>query len=132
MIASVSTAVLQDSADELILGIFLFLLAVCVVLLFYVVAALLKQGILGGALALGTGYGLIMLHTLAQVYTIPTSWKGYVPFMAWTALLVFCDLVLVLAAGFVPWAIRRWLLNQRGRQPRLRGELVLRRGFFLG
>ena len=119
MIASVSTAVLQDSADELFLGIFLFLLAVCVLLLFYVIAALLKQGILGGTLALGTGYGLIVLHSLAQVYTIPSSWKGYVPLMAWAALLVFCDLVLLLAAGFALWAIRRWFPCRRGTQPRL-------------
>jgi len=118
MIASVATVVLQDSADELILGVFLFLLAVCVLLLFYVIAVLLKREMLGGILALGTGYGLIMLHALAQVYTIPNSWKGYVPFTAWAALLVFCDLLLVLGAGFVPWAIRHWFLNRRAR-PRL-------------
>jgi len=110
MIASVSTAVLQDSADDLILGGFLFLLAVCALLLCYVIAALLKQGIWGGILALGTGYGLIMLHTLAQVYTIPSGMERYVPFTAWAVLLVFCDLMLVLAAGFIPWGIRRWFL----------------------
>ena len=118
MTASVATVVLQDSADDLFLGVFLFLLAVSVLLLCYVIAALLKQGILGGTLALGTGYGLIMLHALAQVYTIPTSLERYVPFLAWAALLVFCDLVLVLVAGFVPWVIRRWFFYRRGTLPR--------------
>ena len=118
MTASVAMIVLRDSADGLILGVFLFLLAVCALLMCYVIAALLKQGILGGTLALGTGYGLIMLHALAQAYTIPTSWERYVPFTAWAALLVFCDLVLVLAAGFVPWAIRS-LFHSRRARPRL-------------
>ncbi|MYE41608.1 MAG: hypothetical protein F4X27_15510 [Chloroflexi bacterium] len=118
MTASIATAVLQDSADDLILGVFLFLLAVCALLLCYVIAALLKQGIWGGILALGTGYGLIMVHTLAQLYTIPSGMERYVPFTAWAALLLLCDLMLVLAAGFVPWAIRRWFHSRRAR-PRL-------------
>lgn len=107
MIASVATTVLQDSADDLILGVFLFFLAVCALLLCYLIATLLKQGILGGTLAFSAGYGLLMLHALVKVYTIPTGWERYVPFMAWAALLVLCDLALVLAAGFVPWGIRR-------------------------
>lgn len=116
MMASVSTAILRDSADELFLGVFLFFLAVCALLLCYVIAVLLKQGILGGTLAFAAGYGLLMLHTQAQVYTIPTSLERYVPFLAWAALLVFCDLVLVIAAGFVPWGMRRWLFKRGARR----------------
>ena len=108
MIASAATTVLRDSGDDLILGLFLFFGAVCILLLCYVITALLKQGILGGILAFAAGYALLMLHTLAHVYTIPTGWERYVPFWAWAAILVLCDLVLVLAAGFVPWGIRRW------------------------
>ena len=63
--ASAAATILVDSTDGLSLGIFLFLLAVCVLLLCYLIVALLKQGILGWTLALASGYGLLMLHALA-------------------------------------------------------------------
>jgi len=115
LVASAATTVLQDSADGWILGVFLFILAVCVLLLSYMIAAHLKQGIWGGALGFAAGYGLLMLHTVARWYTIPAGWDRYMSLWVWAALLVFCDLVLVLAAGFVLWGIRRWLLDRRAR-----------------
>ena len=100
------------------MGGFLFLLAVCVLWLCYVIAARLRQGILGGTLAFATGYGLLMTHLMFEVYIIPTSWERYLPFVVWSAILVLCDLFLAAVAGFIPWGIRRWFLYRRAR-PRL-------------
>ena len=69
LIAGLATMVLRDSADGLILGGFLFLLVACALSLCYVIAALLRQGILGGTLAFATG-----LETIAGKVDFSMLW----------------------------------------------------------
>ena len=114
-----ATMVLRDSGYGLLLGTLLFPMAVYVLLMSYAVAVILKQGLPGGILTFIVGFGLLLLHLLAGVYVIPTNWLGRISYGTWVALIIFCDLVLVLAAGFIPWAIRRRFLNRRGTRPRL-------------
>lgn len=108
MTASVVAAVLRDSGYGLLLGTLLFPMAVYILFMSYLVASVLKQGLPGGISVCIVGYGLLMLHLTAGVYIIPTGWLDYMPYGTWLALIIFCDLFLVLAAGFVPWGIRRW------------------------
>ena len=114
--ANVATTVLRDSADGLLLGTFLFPVAVYILFTSYLVTSVLKQGLPGGISVFIAGFGLLMLHLTAGVYIIPTGWLDYMPYGTWLALIIFCDLFLVLAAGFIPWGIRRWLIQRGARR----------------